>query len=280
MCKSPTTEMQRSTVESVSPISKHPKRAISSKVSLKGLVATLKRQAKKHTPFFDKEDCSVGSSSCTTAASTVCSDCSSGSHTSSKKKKSVSFAKNVRVSLTMGRDEITDEEFASAWYNENEFLDIADDCFDLVKQVRRGELSKVPRGLERLSKTGMKQAIENRKASIYMVLDEQDLQIRDGIYDEDCLAYLYHNVTSSSQLWATAVGGQDQKEAENVYDDDDDGALEELHFAEFPAPRNPRDERGLKGILVVDGKKKAVPPPARAPSQQAPSRTTQGARAA
>eukprot|EP00934_Nitzschia_sp_Nitz4_P000547 Nitzschia sp. Nitz4//scaffold78_size91513//48498//49280//NITZ4_004928-RA/size91513-processed-gene-0.65-mRNA-1//1//CDS//3329558127//547//frame0 len=217
----------------------------SKKISFKGLVATLKEKA-KHA--FEKEDSSIGSC---TEESTVGSKFSHASHHSNKKR--VSFSKKVRVSMTMGRHDLTDEEYANAWYHQSEFLDIADDCFALVKQAKRGELAEIPRGLERLSKVGMKQAMENRKASIYLVLDEQDQQIMDRIYDDDYTAYLYHNVTSSSQLWATVVGSRDQKEAEAAYDDDDVHEVEFDAFAQYPSSK----DIGLKGILVAEGARKS-----------------------
>eukprot|EP00934_Nitzschia_sp_Nitz4_P000909 Nitzschia sp. Nitz4//scaffold42_size132992//21014//21655//NITZ4_003382-RA/size132992-processed-gene-0.3-mRNA-1//1//CDS//3329551667//909//frame0 len=125
----------------------------------------------------------------------------------------VSFCDKVNVRITIGRHELSQKEHTQAWYSESEFLEMANDCFNIVEKLRREKSTKCPRGLERMTRIGKMQAAENRRNAVNLVLDEQDRQAMEGVYDDDYTAYLYHSISSSCHLWSAVVGLHDQKEA-------------------------------------------------------------------
>ena len=77
----------------------------------------------------------------------------------------------------------------------------------------------------------------NYKLSHNVVFDEQARQYREGVNEVEYLAFLYHSVSSSCQLWANAVGLADQRavEEEQTPHRNDHGVL---HSAQtIPQPR-------------------------------------------
>lgn len=135
----------------------------------------------------------------------------------------VRFAVQSKVKLTISRHDITPTERSSAWYSENEYQDIARSCSKQIQKMNRGEELRdkkyCSRGLEQHTRIGCLNKMANRALSIQAVLVEQEQQIRDGIRDDESIAFMYHDVTSSSQLWATALGLQDRRAAELAMDD-------------------------------------------------------------
>jgi hypothetical protein len=63
---------------------------------------------------------------------------------------------------------------------------------------------------------------KSRAQSISSVLEEQDALTSQGIpVDEVAIGFMYHDVTSSCQMWASVIGYRDQQAAEKYMDDEE-----------------------------------------------------------
>lgn len=143
-----------------------------------------------------------------------------------REKKRVSIETRVQVRPTISRNDITPEECNATWYSKEEYSKITESCVKQIHKLNRGELLKgkkyCARGLEAHTNTRSLAKSMNRSLVYEAVLEEQDRQMRDGIVQDDALKRVYHAASSSSQLWAHVVGLQDQREADNIYDDTDE----------------------------------------------------------
>jgi hypothetical protein len=75
------------------------------------------------------------------------------------------------------------------------------------------------RGLETHTKIGCIIKRKNRTESFYNVLREQENQWNEGTCDDKAIACVYHQTTSSCQMWANVVGLRDQCKVEEYIDD-------------------------------------------------------------
>lgn len=135
----------------------------------------------------------------------------------------VTFNEKIDQIKILSRKDYTKEEKNACWFQPKEMAKIADSCVKQATKMERGQVLKdkkfCSRGLEQLTLIGGIAKLRNRHDSIDAVLDEQDYQITsNGFVDEDSIAYLYEQITSSSLLWARTVALRDQREAENFLD--------------------------------------------------------------
>jgi hypothetical protein len=133
--------------------------------------------------------------------------------------KRVAFHEQVTIHYTISRHEILPEEKTDSWFSDDEYSEIAKSCIAQIQKLNRGEHLKdkkyCARGLESETKVGMRTKRMNRCLVQRTVMDEQDRQRREGVREPDCLAFLYHSATSSSQVWANTVGLADQRAADD-----------------------------------------------------------------
>ena len=141
-------------------------------------------------------------------------------------KKRVAIDTRVQVRLTISRNDISPEECSATWYSQEEYTEITGSCVKQINKLNRGELLKgkkyCARGLEGHTNTRALAKSMNRSSAYQAVLEEQDRQMRDGVVQDEALSRVYHAASSGSQLWANVVGLEDQREADNIYDDSDD----------------------------------------------------------
>ena len=134
--------------------------------------------------------------------------------------KRVAFHAQVTIHYTISRHDILPEEQADSWFSDDEYDDIAKSCIAEIQKLNRGQHLKdkkyCARGLESETKVGMRTKRMYRCLAQRTVTEEQDRQRREGVREPDRLAYLYHSATSSSQVWANAVGLADQRAAEDL----------------------------------------------------------------
>jgi len=133
--------------------------------------------------------------------------------------KTVSFDDNVTtrfvLSLSGGysRDEIE-----ACWFSSDECMKIAKQCAKQIRRLDRGQQLRdkkyCERGLEGHTNTGYALKVLTRSESIKKVLEEQERQQKEGVFDDDALARAYRDVTSSAQLWARSLALRDEREAE------------------------------------------------------------------
>jgi hypothetical protein len=143
------------------------------------------------------------------------------------KKAAVSFDANVALTETISLDDFTLNEIEAAWYTAKEMEKISQGCFKILDKIENGkplnEKKHCIRGLETHTVMGCLSKTRNRATSIMSVLEEQRRQVEgEEALDYEFISELYHQITSSSQMWAQAVGSRDQKEAEKYIDDEED----------------------------------------------------------
>lgn len=151
--------------------------------------------------------------------------------TDSSSLKKLTFSNENAIHPTLSRDDISQNEREAAWYNEEEYRVITRSCVKQIRMLERGQELRdkkyCSRGLESHTKFGAVHKTKSRALSIDMVLNEQDKQIREGILDEESIAFVYQEVSASSQLWANTIGLRDQRAAEQVMDEIEDLQWEE-----------------------------------------------------
>jgi hypothetical protein len=145
---------------------------------------------------------------------------------STEMEKSVSFATHDTVHHTIARQDFSSEELKAAWFSEEEFLQILDQCNKQIHKMDQGKILKdkkyCARGLEALTRMGSITRSKSRAQSIRAVLEEQDALTSQGVLvDEDAIGFVYHDVTSSCQMWASVIGYRDQQAAERYMDDEE-----------------------------------------------------------
>jgi hypothetical protein len=139
--------------------------------------------------------------------------------------KSVSFAAHDTVHHTIARQDFSPEELKAAWYSEKEYLQILDQCNMQIHKMDQGKILKdkkyCARGLEALTRMRRIARSKSRAQSIRAVLEEQDALSSQGVIDEEAIGFVYHDITSSCQMWASVIGYRDQQAAEKYMDDEE-----------------------------------------------------------
>jgi hypothetical protein len=138
-------------------------------------------------------------------------------------KKCVSFADPATMYYTIARKDYSLEETKAAWFTSEEYNTILKQCSKQINRMDKGEVLKdkkyCARGLEYNTKMGGIAKLKNRAESINNVLREQANQLNEGASDDEAIARLYHQTTSSCQLWANVVGLSDQRTVDKYVDD-------------------------------------------------------------
>jgi hypothetical protein len=137
--------------------------------------------------------------------------------------KSVSFACHDTVHRTIARQDFSSEELKAAWFSEEEYLQILDQCNKQIHKMDQGKILKdkkyCARGLEGCTRMGSITRSKSRAQSIRAVLEEQDALSSQGVLvDEEAISVVYHDVTSSCQMWASVIGYRDQQAVEKYMD--------------------------------------------------------------
>lgn len=137
-----------------------------------------------------------------------------------RKTKKVKFNQRVSICFTIPLHDISPQEVKAAWYTNDELAQVMQSCCKQIQKLDRGKRLKdvkyCARGLESDTRLASLIKKKNRSLAYKVVLEEQDRQRREGVQEAEYLAYLYHCVTSSCQLWANTVGMTDQRTAEEM----------------------------------------------------------------
>ena len=136
--------------------------------------------------------------------------------------RSISFSDKVGIRFTTSLKEMTPQEFNALWYSAEEYEKITQACSKQVERLDRGETLKdkkfCSRGLECHTRIRSLTKRMNRTMAYQVVLQEQNNQAMGGVIHDDAIARVYHDVSSSCQLWAHAVALADQREIEGIQD--------------------------------------------------------------
>ena len=141
--------------------------------------------------------------------------------TSSSAKKSVTFHGAVRVYPHIHINDFTPFEWSQSWYNDEEITDIKSECTLTVNLVKSGHLSMNDddndssslcfRGLEFRTPEGAQRRRENKYMGWDRVLEEQDAQYTNGVFDADVIAQKYNEVSFHCQAKAHAQALDDAR---------------------------------------------------------------------
>ena len=148
----------------------------------------------------------------------------STSSTARVNKKRVAFDQRVHVRTTIACHEMSQQEIDAVWYSPQEFQAITESCCKQIIKLSRGETLKdkkyCARGLESHTHIRSLAKSMNRKLAHQVVFDEQERQAQQGIHNDEALSQVYLAASSGSCMWANVIGLEDQKEADNIYDDE------------------------------------------------------------
>ena len=149
------------------------------------------------------------------------------------KKKQVQFASRESLEQVVGevpsRNDLTDEDYESMWYNKSDFRKMKkDDIIPIVKKIVKKiplEDDEEPRGLEHKTPRGSRDREDNRYNSMDAVLDEQERQWgTNAPSDPEKIARKYHKFTAQCQMNAYLVATKDAEwvQQNNVIEKDAD----------------------------------------------------------
>ena len=176
----------------------------------------------EHDPVFcDSTDTSSTSSSSSTSSRTSIS------------RRRVRFLPVVRAKDTISRYDMTDEEFENCFLQEADYDEIWEHNQRLLRRARNFHkcAEPIPTPLPKCM-IGFEDDIETKKEggflctrglgsidkkirieSIHAVLMEQEYQIMEGYYDDDVLAEIYAEVSSSCRFRAVCQAMEDRLDA-------------------------------------------------------------------
>ena len=136
-----------------------------------------------------------------------------------KRERRVRFHGRVQFKTIRHVSDFTDKEIGDGFYRKKDFARMSEDVSEIANLVSKGKDSRggeelCVRGLEHLVEEDVADyRAEKMIASIDAVLDEQDEQRDEDVYDPDIIAQLYSEIVSPLLREAYLVGLRDAQEA-------------------------------------------------------------------
>ena len=136
-----------------------------------------------------------------------------------KRKRRIRFHGRVQFKTIPHLSNYSDDEIEASWYRKEDFTRMSDDVGEIANLVAKGVDT---RNGEELSIRGLEHLVEEDVAdyraekmieSIDAVLDEQDEQRDEGVFNPDAIAQLYTEIVSPLLREAHLVGLRDEQEA-------------------------------------------------------------------
>jgi len=137
---------------------------------------------------------------------------------SEKAKRKVRFHGRVQFKTIRHVADFTDDEIVNGWYRKKDFMRMSEEVSEIAQLIANGKETYngeelCIRGLEHLVEEDVADyRAEKMIASIDAVLDEQDEQRDEDIYDGDIIAEIYTEIVTPLQREAYLVGLRDAKE--------------------------------------------------------------------
>jgi hypothetical protein len=133
-------------------------------------------------------------------------------------RRSVSFSPSVAFKKIIHIKDYTNEEIAACWYDvvELEMVKV-DDIQTTLFLMANGYSSVInnervcARGLESFTQKGQALRRQHREVAIDAVMDEQELQMEEGITNPEMIADCYFDQTRRSKAMARVIGLSDQE---------------------------------------------------------------------
>jgi len=149
-------------------------------------------------------------------------------------KRKVRFHGRVQFKTIRHVSDFSDDEIVNGWYRKKDFMRMSEEVNEIAqlsssgKETYNGEELCI-RGLEHLVEEDVADyRAEKMIASIDAVLDEQDEQRDEDIYDGDIIAELYTKIATPLQREAYLVGLRDAKEGTKAAEQIPDLVTEEV----------------------------------------------------
>jgi ABC-type sugar transport system ATPase subunit len=134
--------------------------------------------------------------------------------------KSVSFAPLVKVCCTITRRDYSMDEISMCWYSAEEYSQISEQCIKQIEKLNRGEKLNgrkyCTRGLEGHTKVRSHECIQAKKLAHSTVLNEQDNQVSEGVWNEELMSKIYQDMSSSSKFYAHMVALCDERAVKKI----------------------------------------------------------------
>mmetsp|Transcript_26182 Transcript_26182/g.62206 ORF Transcript_26182/g.62206 Transcript_26182/m.62206 type:complete len:438 (+) Transcript_26182:228-1541(+) len=136
----------------------------------------------------------------------------------SNNSRKVKFHSRVQFKTIRHVANFSDDEIRDGWYNKKDFIRMSDEVGEIAKLVANGQTvyegeELCTRGLEHLVEEDVADyRAEKMIESIDAVLDEQDEQIDENIYDPYTIAEVYGDIVTPLLREAYLVGLRDAKE--------------------------------------------------------------------
>lgn len=134
------------------------------------------------------------------------------------RQRKVRFHGRVQFKTIRHVADFSDDEITGGWYRKQDFIRMSDEVAEIAKLLADGKESHEGeelciRGLEHLVEEDVADyRAEKMIASIDAVLDEQDDQAEEDVYDPDTIAAIYGEIVSPLLREAYLVGLRDAKE--------------------------------------------------------------------
>jgi len=139
------------------------------------------------------------------------------------RRKRVRFVSEDPVVFSVpNRLDYTVEELHAAFFQKADYDQITKACCKQILKLSKGfqlrDKKYCARGLEaHAPKASLTKAL-TKQAATAAVMNEQSYQRSEGMRNEEWIAEVYRNATSSSRLWAHRIGMMDRKAVEDMMD--------------------------------------------------------------
>lgn len=120
---------------------------------------------------------------------------------------SIEFSEGVLVTLIVPTTRLVKRK-SELWFRSKDYERITASAYDIVDRADKGTTNRCTRGLENLTKDKTE-----RYDAWDAVLDEQDCQRENGVYNDEALSIIYKQSCIKSQLEAELRALQDAKDA-------------------------------------------------------------------
>jgi hypothetical protein len=142
--------------------------------------------------------------------------------TGTRSPRSMSFSSKIEVVPVPHANDLSEEEFAATWLNEDDYKQIKQTYKATARMMMRGEVfpeddeHMCSRGLESKTKSAGHPRHHQKNRVSMSLLKAQDFQRREGLYDPLYLAELYAEYSRSDCLLAEARGILDEEAVRQI----------------------------------------------------------------
>jgi len=134
-----------------------------------------------------------------------------------RRRRVVRFSLILHIKHTISINDMTHEEIANTWIQQDEDYKIRQQCQELIALEGTGAAHECLRGLESHTKYGKIEKDTNRYESKMLVMNEQDQQYVDDCLDEEKISSLYKDISNKCQIDAQFMAQKDRSDVERYY---------------------------------------------------------------